>query len=119
MADSLSSPTHHQMIRIVGFATLLSLLALGLAPPCEAQSSLGSLYDKWQIDLSGALVIMGGTIRVDGSSGEGTDINTDDTGLPRERIQPRVSVRWRPGHRHELELGYQLARRSAERTLDR
>jgi hypothetical protein len=98
---------------------LFGMMALGLAPALEAQTSVGSLYDKLQLDLSGALVIMGTTIRVDGSEGEGTDINTDDTGLPREKFQPRASVRWRPGHRHELELGYQLARRSHERTLDR
>jgi hypothetical protein len=119
MADSRSGPTHRQMTRLVGPVALFGMMALGLAPALEAQSSVGSLYDKWQLDLSGALVIMGGSIRVDGSQGQGTDINTDDTGLPREKFQPRASVRWRPGHRHELELGYQLARRSNERTLDR
>ena len=40
-------------------------------------------------------------------------------GLSREKIQPRASVRWRPGRRHELELGYQFARRTAEKTLER
>ena len=119
MADSLSGPTHRQMKRCVGFVALFGLMALGVTPALEAQSSLGRLYDTWQLDLSGAVVIMGTTIRVDGSEGQGTDITTDDTGLPKERIQPRASVRWRPGHRHEIELGYQFARRSADHTLQR
>jgi len=100
------------LILCVGLATLAT-------PAAQAQTGLGRLYDKWQLDLSGAVVIMGGTIRVDGAEGEGTDVNPDDLGLPGSRFMPRASVRWRPGQRHELELGYQFARRSAERTLDR
>jgi hypothetical protein len=95
------------------------LALVGAAPEAHAQSGTSRLYDKWQIDLSGAVVIMGGTIRVDGSNGEGTDVGTEDLGLSRQKFEPRASVRWRPGHRHELELGYQLARRSAEKTLER
>ena len=119
MTDSLSCPTHRHMKPFVAFVALFGLMALGVTPALEAQSSVGSLYDKWQLDLSGAVVILGGSIRVDGAEGQGTDINTDDTGVPREKFQPRASVRWRPRHRHELELGYQLVRRSNERTLDR
>jgi hypothetical protein len=93
------------------------LALLGATPEARAQAAPSRLYDKWQVDLSGAVVIMGGTIRVDGSNGEGTDVGTEDLGLSKEKFQPRLSARWRPGHRHELELGYQLARRSAEKTL--
>jgi hypothetical protein len=118
MTDNLSRPTHCRVSCLVGLAVFLGLAALA-APAAQAQSSLGRLYDKWQLDLSGAVVIMGTTIRVDGAEGQGTDVKSDDLGLPGERFMPRASVRWRPGHRHELELGYQFARRSAERTLDR
>jgi hypothetical protein len=119
MTDDLSGPTYRQVSWLVGLVVFFCLETFTAAPAAQAQSSLGRLYDKWQIDLSGAVVIMGTTIRVDGSEGQGTDVKSDDLGLPGERVMPRASVRWRPGRRHELELGYQLARRSSERTLDR
>lgn len=120
MTDNLSRPTHCRVSWLVGLIVFFGLAAFAAAPAAaQEQSSLGRLYDQWQIDLSGAVVIMGTTIRVDGSEGEGTDVNSDDLGLPGERLMPRASVRWRPGHRHELELGYQFARRSSERTLER
>jgi hypothetical protein len=98
----------------------VAVIALvGATPGAQAQSA-SRLYDKWQIDLSGAVVVMGTDIRVDGSNGEGTEISGEDVlGLSREKIQPRASVRWRPGKRHEIELGYQFARRTAEKTLER
>src|SRR4030095_1994830 len=50
----------------------------------------------------------------------GTDIDAeDDLGLAKLKLQPRGALRWRPGHRHELEVGYQFARRTAETTLQR
>ena len=63
---------------------------------------------------------MGTDIRVDGANGEGTEIDGEEVlGLSREKIQPRASVRWRPGRRHEIELGYQFANRTGEKTLER
>lgn len=117
MTDNRTCP-HCRVSWLVGLILCLGL-AMVATPAAQAQTSLGRLYDKWQLDLSGAVVIMGTTIRVDGAEGEGTDVKSDDLGLPGSRFMPRASVRWRPGHRHELELGYQFARRSAERTLDR
>ena len=92
---------------------------LGVMPQAWAQST-SRLYDKWQIDVSGSVLVMGTDIRVDGEDGNGTQIDGEDVlGLSREKIQPRVSARWRPGRRHELELGYQFARRTGQKTLDR
>jgi hypothetical protein len=98
----------------------VALVALiGATPQARAQST-SRLYDKWQIDLSGSVLVMGTDIRVDGANSDGTEIDGEEVlGLSREKIQPRASVRWRPGRRHEIELGYQFARRTGEKTLER
>ena len=98
----------------------VAIVALvGATPEARAQST-SRLYDKWQIDLSGSALVMGTDIRVDGANSDGTEIDGEEVlGLSREKIQPRASVRWRPGRRHEIELGYQFARRTGEKTLER
>jgi hypothetical protein len=98
----------------------VAIVALvGATPQARAQST-SRLYEKWQIDLSGSVLVMGSDIRVDGANGDGTEIDGEDVlGLSREKIQPRASARWRPGRRHEIELGYQFARRTGEKTLER
>jgi hypothetical protein len=108
------------MCPIIRWSIGVVVIALvGATPQARAQSN-SRLYDKWQIDLSGAVVIMGTNIRVDGENGEGTEVDGEDVlGLSQEKFQPRASVRWRPGRRHEIELGYQFARRTAEKTLER
>jgi hypothetical protein len=78
------------------------------------------LYDRLQVTASITTVILNANIRVDGSNGIGTDIDAEnDLGLATNKLEPRFAVRWRPWHRHEFEVGYQFARRSAEHVLDR
>src|SRR5678815_347904 len=100
---------------------VLGLLFLG-ALPVAAQNAKqkANLYDKFQLNLSVTGVILNSDIRIDGSGGTGTDIDVeDDLGMEKTKIQPRFSLRWRPGRRHELEGGYQWARRNADKRLSR
>ena len=98
----------------LAFVLLLGAASLG------AQGPKANLYDRLQVTASLTSVILNSSIRVDGANGNGTDIDAEnDLGLASNKLEPRFAVRWRPGHRHELELGYQFARRSAEHVLDR
>lgn len=106
------------------FARPLAVSALGLAllgaSSLAAQTQKASLYHKFELNLSGSSVILNSNIRVDGSNGEGTDLDAeDDLGMEKSKFEPRFAMRWKPGRRHELELGYQFARRDAEKTLER
>jgi hypothetical protein len=96
-------------------------ISIGARPViAQSDSTRNHLYDKFQINLSGTDVLLSSTIRVDGAKGNGTELSTEgDLGLARSKLQPRLSLRWRPGHRHELELGYQFARRSGEKVLSK
>jgi hypothetical protein len=86
-----------------------------------AQSAKANLYPKFELSLAVPAVILNSDIRVDGSGGRiGTDLDAeDDLGLAKTKFQPRVALRWRPGRRHELEVGYQFARRTGETILER
>ena len=61
----------------------LVLMVLGaVAAPLAGQTPTNHLYDKLQIGASFTNVILGSTIRVDGSQGNGTDVDAeDDLGL--------------------------------------
>lgn len=101
-------------------SNLLAFVALVVASSLAAQSPKANLYTRLEITTSFTTVILNSNIRVDGDSGAGTDIDAEsDLGLASSKLEPRFAVRWRPGHRHELEFGYQFARRSAEHVIDR
>lgn len=111
----------HVIRRLTGLV-LLALIGTGSLAQGQAQAQSGrnQLYDKLQLNLSGAIVVLGSNIRVDGSGGRGTDINGEEVlGLSRTKLQPRAAIRWRPGRRHELEVGYQFARRTGDKVIDR
>jgi len=86
----------------------------------DARQAPGNhLYDKWQFSASAASLILSTTVRVDpDSGGEGTELNSeDDLGLAKTVLRPRFAVRWRPGHRHELEASWVFVNRKGDRTL--
>jgi hypothetical protein len=104
-------------------------LAVGLALICadgaqaqdsaQAQGLRNNLYPKFELDVDGTLLRMSENIRIDPEGGgEGTEINVEDVlGVSRTTLQPRVAFRWRPWKRHEFEVGFQRAVRSAEKVL--
>lgn len=79
------------------------------------------LYPKYELTASGAFLVLGETIRIDPDSGAGTEFNAeDDLDVSPTSFQPRAAFRWRPGQKHELELGFQRAVRSTgERVITR
>jgi len=77
------------------------------------------LYDKFQVSVSAAGVIIGTTVRLDSDAGQGTEVDSeDDLGLERVAIRPRIGFRWRPGRRHELEASFLGVSRSAVKSLE-
>ena len=97
---------------------LLCALIAALGTPVLAQAP-SHLQDRWQVSLAGTGLIYATALRVDAANGTpGTDIDPeDDLGLARGALEPRIAARWRPGRRHELELGYQMARRTGTTVL--
>lgn len=98
----------------------LVFVALLVSTSLAAQGPRANLYDRLQVSASITTIILNANIRVDGANGIGTDIDAeDDLGLATDKLEPRFAVRWRPWRRHEFEGGYQFARRSARRVIDR
>lgn len=84
-----------------------------------AQEPDNHLYDRYQLSAAATVLLLGATVRFDAEGGgSGTEFEPSDAlGLSRQTVEPRAGFRWRPGRRHELELSYVLARRSAEQTI--
>jgi hypothetical protein len=101
--------------RAVAVALVLGTFA---ARPLLGQAP-NHLYDKFQVSVAAAGVILGTTVRLDSDEGQGTEVNSeDDLGLERVALRPRIGFRWRPGRRHELEASYLFISRSGLKTLE-
>lgn len=103
---------------------LALVIALGapLPPTVAAQEIQNQLYRTLELDLTGDLLVFNTTLRIDPTNRPqlGTELSAeDDLGSPRANFQPRGALRWRPGRRHELEVGYVRAVRSNQRVLER
>lgn len=102
-------------------AALLVMLA-GLDPETvRAQSEPNHLYDKYQISAFGSQVLIGPKVRVDSEDGsQGTEFSTGNVlGIDRGAFEPQFALRWRPGRRHEIQVGYLFLSRSGEKRLTR
>lgn len=111
-------------MRSIALSARLPILALlvllaGLVPgKAEAQDVVNHLYDKFQFGASAAAVVLSSDIRIDNSDGtEGTEINLADIGISKSTFSGTVVASWRPGRRHELQLGYLYVSRGGDRTL--
>jgi hypothetical protein len=111
---------------MLGYLALAAGLTVGCVPKVGAQQLENHLYPPVEFDVGGTVLRLSETIRIDPQNRPelGTEINVEnDLGLSRNTVQPRLAFRWRPGctriRRHELEVGFFLAKRSAEKTLDR
>jgi len=91
---------------------VVAVAAILAAAPAVAQETRTNLYNKFEFSPSLTSVILNSNIRVDSEDGSvGTDVDAeDDLGLEKVKWEPRFALRWRPGHRHEIEVGYQFAR---------
>ena len=100
---------------------VVAVAAILAAAPAVAQETRTNLYNKFEFSPSLSSVILNSNIRVDSEDGSvGTEVDAeDDLGLETVKWEPRFALRWRPGKRHEIEVGYQFARRDAEKMIER
>lgn len=107
----------------IGRAAVVCLGLLAHAVPVAAQGGgyalQDHLYDKFQFALDFTTVLNNSEARVDGSGGEGTNLNFKDLlGISGSSAQPALGVRWKPGRRTELDLGYQFINQSGTRSFN-
>lgn len=100
---------------------MVAILGCLLAAPLAAQAPAATshLRDPIQFSAAGTALVFATSIRADGSNGSpGTEIDPEeDLGLPGAVARGYFALRVRIARRHELEMGYLLARRSAEHVL--
>jgi hypothetical protein len=101
-------------------ALVIGCLTGVLSAEAKAQELDPRLYPKFELGASATFLLLGENIRIDSKadSVEGTEIDAEDVlGVSGTSLQPRAALRWRPGKRHELEVGFLRAVRSAEKVL--
>ena len=107
-------------MRLIRSVAVAAGLTVAFAPGAIAQEGYSHLYPRFEADLNGTLLVLSETIRIDNENNAepGTEIDAEDVlGMSQTTLEPRATLRWRLGRRHELEGGYLRAVRSAERTL--
>ena len=101
-------------------ARLAFLVAVASTPAvAQAQTEVNHLYDKFQLLVAGSDVVISPTIQINGENQAGTEIEFGKTlGIPRSGFEPMFAIRWRPGRRHELQVGYLFINRKGEHVLE-
>lgn len=106
---------------VARLALLLAALSIPAVVQAQSQSQppANHLYDKFEIIAAGSDVVISPSIQINGSNGEtGTDVEFGNTlGVGRSGFEPMFAIRWKPGRRHELEVGYLFVNRTGEKTL--
>jgi hypothetical protein len=105
----------------LGLLTAAAGLALVAPRELVAQDTATSdnhLYDRFQATADFTTVLNYSNARVDGSDGRGTTLDFRSVlGISTTTVQPALGFKWRPGHRTELDVGYQFINQSGERTF--
>ncbi len=103
---------------------VVSLVVLGLvlaaAPPVEAQSKYGPLFDKFNFRVGGSWVAMSTEIRLDSEAlGKGTALNfEDDLNLGADQTIPTLAFEWQIARKHKLGVRWQdITRASSAQAL--
>ena len=103
---------------------VVSLVVVGLvlaaAPPAEAQSKYGPLFDKFNFKIAGSWVAMTTEIRLDSEVlGTGTTLSfEDDLNLGSDKTIPTLAFEWQMGRKHKLGVRWQdITRASTSQAL--
>jgi hypothetical protein len=107
-------------MRWLGSVVIAAGLTVGLGRKAGAQEAHDFLYPRFEAGFNGTVLVLGENIRIDNTntSEPGTEFDAEDVlGVSKTTLQPRAALRWRPGRRHELEVGFLRAVRNAEKTL--
>jgi hypothetical protein len=111
---------NHVAVRLTRWSALavLTLAVPGALAAQDSATDRNHLYDKFQASIDFTTVLNNSTARVDGSGGEGTDINFKDRlGISGSSIQPALTFAWKPGRHTELDIGYQWINQSGTRSF--
>jgi hypothetical protein len=97
----------------------LLLAALSVPAVAQGQAEANHLYDKFEFLVAGSDVVISPTIQINGENQAGTEVEFGKTlGIPRSGFEPMFAIRWKPGRRHELQVGYLFINRSGENVLE-
>ncbi|MBW2704639.1 MAG: hypothetical protein JRF33_27800 [Deltaproteobacteria bacterium] len=105
-------------VLVVSFVVVT--LVLAAAPPVEAQSKYGPLFDKFNFKVGGSWVAMSTEIRLDSEAlGKGTTLSfEDDLNLGSDKTIPTVAFEWQIARKHKLGVRWQdITRASSAQAL--